>query len=686
MSRNWLLLSYFVWFCLLALSVIVLMAGLPVRFQELLNPSVEISRARVALGLSNQFVAVYTSVTEAAIAPLYMLIGGTILILRPRDRMAVFASLMFTASGASVAMPILEALVPNQAWRPIVFLAQIIGFSSTIIFFYLFPDGRFMPGWSRWLAAALLLWAIAGLFTPLDSFVQPRTWPPVIWAVVIAAWFSTAILAQLYRYRFISDFAQRQQTKWIVLGFSAGVILNSILLTPYLVIAPYNQSGPAQELYVLITHPLYYTLFPTLVPISIAISIFRYRLWDVDLLINRALVYGLLTFGIVVIYLIVVASWGLLFGAGGNLLTSLIATVTSALCMQPFRDRLQRTVNRLMYGERDDPYAILSQLSRRLETTLSPNLVLPTICETIAKTLKLPYVAIEVIGEPLTTTSAEWRTEGTSEAIEKQSLHVIPLTYQSELVGRLQLSPRGPSEAFSSNEQSLLADIARQAGIAVHNVRLAADLQYSRVRLVTTREEERRRLRRDLHDGLGPQLASQTLTLSAARKLLYTDPQAADELLGEAAKHAQDAISDIRRLVYDLRPPALDDLGLVAALRSQTQQYFQSGITFTVMAPEPLPPLPAAVEVACYRIAQEALTNVVKHSRALNCTVFLTVTDGLCVEASDDGQGFPANRPSGIGLASMRERVEELGGSFSVESKLGQGTKIRAWLPLPGTG
>lgn len=234
-----------------------------------------------------------------------------------------------------------------------------------------------------------------------------------------------------------------------------------------------------------------------------------------------------------------------------------------------------------------------------------------------------------------------------------------------------------------------MRDLAPQIGIAVHAARLTTDLQRltidlqsSRERLVTAREEERRRLRRDLHDGLGPQLSSQTLTLSAIKKLLRQDPDTAEQLLIDATTHAQEAIADIRRLVYALRPPALDDLGLLAALQEQMSQYHASGIVLTLDAPEALPPLPAAIEMACYRIVQEALTNVVRHAHANSATVHLRLQENLVVEVRDNGLGLPPGVRSGVGLSSMHERAEELGGTCLVETMATGGTCVRARLPL----
>ena len=218
----------------------------------------------------------------------------------------------------------------------------------------------------------------------------------------------------------------------------------------------------------------------------------------------------------------------------------------------------------------------------------------------------------------------------------------------------------------------------------MHAVRLTADLQRSRERLVATREEERRRLRRDLHDGLGAQLAGLNVQASALRRLIPSDPDAADELVLELREEIRGAIADIRRLVHDLRPPALDDLGLVEALRQLAERYGSKDSTLRVVveAPEDLPSLPAAVEVAVYRIAQEAFTNVARHARARICVVRLSINDEVALEIVDDGVGIPAGRNAGVGLSSMRERASELGGTCFIQSVPDGGTRVIVRLPL----
>jgi signal transduction histidine kinase len=426
----------------------------------------------------------------------------------------------------------------------------------------------------------------------------------------------------------------------------------------------------------------------TVIVISAGIAILRHGLYDINLIINRTLVYGMLSAGVVGMYILLVGTLGTLFQSSGNFVIALLATGLAAFIVQPLRVRLQRSVNRLMYGERDDPYTVLSGLSQQLKTTLAPSAVLPNIAEAIAKTLKLPYVALALKqGDQMVVAATAgvgfWQIgdRATDSHLPSPISH-LPLIYQAETVGQLLVAPRAPGETFTPSEQKLLEDIALQAGIAAHAIQLTTDLQRSRERLVAAREEERRRLRRDLHDGLGPQLASLTLTVAAARELLHHDADAADRLLQELAIHTQSAISDIRRVVYDLRPPALDDLGLVLALREQAASYRQAGLQITIDAPEQLPPLPAAVEVAAYRIIQEALTNVVRHAKARTCTVRLILGDALDIEIHDDGIGLPPGVRTGVGLTSMRERTDELGGTYGIQSLPGQGTCIEARLPL----
>jgi signal transduction histidine kinase len=238
---------------------------------------------------------------------------------------------------------------------------------------------------------------------------------------------------------------------------------------------------------------------------------------------------------------------------------------------------------------------------------------------------------------------------------------------------------------------NLLNIIAQQAGIAAHAFRLTdelrklnADLQQSRERLVTAQEEERRRLRRDLHDGVGPTLASLSQRLDTAAELVSSNPQAGVELLKDLKAQVKGTVAEIRRLVYALRPPVLDEFGLVSAIREHVAPYTgPNGIQITFDVPDPLPSLPAAVEVAVYRIALEAFTNIIKHSEASTCHIKIEIKDdSLLFEISDNGKGYSSTDHSGVGLASMRERAGELGGEYKIEIPAAGGTLVRVHLPI----
>lgn len=417
------------------------------------------------------------------------------------------------------------------------------------------------------------------------------------------------------------------------------------------------------------------------IPAAVATSILKHGLYDldaqVDTLVNRVLVYGSLTaMGIAIFLLVLLLLEALISGKHGFGL-SLVALVVVAPVATRLRAQLQRSVDRLLYKKRDYDYSIFAALSRSLRSSLGPDAVLPAIVETVATGLKLPYVAITVGHGDDVTASASYGEV-------REDVVVMALGHQGEKVGQLIVAPRLANESFDSVDRRLLGYLADQVGVAAYAMCLTADLQRSRERLVTAREEERRRLRRDLHDGLQPALAGVTLGLEAVRNIVGPE-SAAERLLDRLKTELEVAGGDVRRLVYDLRPPALDVLGLVGALRQQADRFAlsPSGLEVVVDAPEDLHGLPAAVEVAAFRICLEALENVRKHSRARTCVISLVVEDGqLQLEVTDDGVGLPAAGTAGVGLVAMRERAAELGGTLSVEAQTPSGTRMRTRLPL----
>jgi two-component system NarL family sensor kinase len=482
-------------------------------------------------------------------------------------------------------------------------------------------------------------------------------------------YFSLIILAAASGYRTTQSAKSRTKVRWVVLALLIVIVLPLALGTL-----------PTIALGEPILDWNYFAIAGLLMPISIAVAILRYQLFDIDLMINRTLVYVALTTGVVGIYALVVGGLGLLFQSSGNLIVSLLATGLTALLFQPLRARLQRAVNRMMYGERDDPYAVLSRLGQQLEASISPDGILPTVVATVSQTLKLPYVAIDLLAGEGYDRVASY---GLAPAQHEPGQLVIPLVYQNESVGRLILVPRSSGEYFSLEEQRLLTDIGRQVGVAAQTVQLTGHLQRSRQRILTTLEEERRRLRRDLHDGLGPHLASLTLKIDAARNLLRQNPDEVESVLSQLKKETQSALKDIRRIAYDLRPPALDELGLLPALDEKVASLNRHGITrISFEAPEEIKSLPAAVEVAAYRVAVEALTNVIHHSQAKNCRLRISANQGLEMEICDDGVGLLADFRAGVGLSSMRERAAELGGECRITNGENGGTRVHVKLPL----
>jgi len=547
-----------------------------------------------------------------------------------------------------------------------------------------FPDGRLIS--PRWRPARVFILAAMAVATvnmalqPGDSEtpgvpnplgVLPALSPehPLGIALGLAWAVSTLIgvISLAARFR-RSGPDERRQIQWLALAVAVLLIGNFAF--------------PSTTLF----GELFFFVSITGVWVAIGVAMLRYRLYDIDLILNRAIVYGALSAIVAGLYIALVAYLGAMFNASGNLAIALAATGIVAVAFQPLRERLQRGVNRLLYGARDEPYAVLALLGRRLEASLAPAAALTAIVETLAQTLKLPYAAI-LLGPD--ETPAAVSPPGAPPPAAAVSL---PLAYQGEPVGQLRVAPRAGESGLSPADRSLLDDLARQIGVAVSAARLTVDLQQARERLVVAREEERRRLRRDLHDGLGPALAAQTLKIGSARHFLTRDPALAGRLLDELERDVGAALADVRRLVYNLRPPALDDLGLVGALGLLAAQYGGEGagapgLRVRVETGD-LPPLPAAVEVAAYRIAQEALANVARHAGAARADLRLTLADGpagqprLLLEVADDGRGIDQSAGGGVGLHSMRERAAELGGFLAVGPRPGGGTLISATLPL----
>ena len=339
-----------------------------------------------------------------------------------------------------------------------------------------------------------------------------------------------------------------------------------------------------------------------------------------------------------------------------------VAVGVVVVAVQPAYAGLRRRIERWVYGYRSEPHQAVRMLADRAELA-DPLQLTESITATVAESLKIDRVWVEQLGHPLGAGDNVVRT---------------PLVHRGVRLADLAVQiPDG--RQFSTSDVALLTDLARHAAVLVHADRLTDELRRSRARLVTAREEERRRLRRDLHDGVGPSLAAIVLKLNAAQS---RDNEAdRNSLLAETRDEARAAIGEVRRLVDDLRPPAIDEVGLLGAIRQRVTS-LSGDVTVEVVGPDVLPQLPAAVEVAAFRIASEAVTNVVRHSGASRCRVAVELDGAFSLTVTDNGHGADQDTGHGIGWSSMRQRAAELGGSCTISSRAEGGLVVRAVLPL----
>ena len=640
------------------------------------------AQALERIGVSVDSYVTISIALDILTAATYTICAIVIFIRKPNDLLTIFVTIMLVTFGVATFTGGIRDFVfvyPRLNW--LFKTISLIGNYAILAFFFVFPNGRFIP---RWTAFILVIYALAQLlryFFPASPLNLETTSPFLYNAIFLSANLS-GMAAQIYRYRRVSNLIEQQQTKWVVYGLSIGVC--SYIIAGLISFTVPNAMGSGFPIVIGLNS--LGILFMLLFPLSISVAVLRYRLWDINPIINRTLVYGALSASTIGLYVFAVGFFSSFFQNNkASVIISFIATGVIAFLFEPLRERLQRAVNRLMYGERDDPATVLTRLSQRIDSAIAPDSVLPTIVETLTQTLRLPYAAITLYEK-----DGEARIISSLGLPSSELIH-LPLTYQTERVGELTLAPRARGESFSTADMNLLNIIAQQAGGAAHTIKLTdelrqlnADLQQSRERLVTAQEEERRRLRRDLHDGVGPTLASLSQRLDTAADFVKNDPEKSIQLLSELKGQAKGTVAEIRRLVYALRPPVLDEFGLVSAIQEHVAPYTgPNGLQVTFDVTKPMPPLPAAVEVAAYRIALEAFTNIVNHAEASTCKMKIKIEkDSLLLEISDNGKGLSSNTHVGIGLTSMRERAEELGGEFIVEKLPTGGTRVTAHLPI----
>lgn len=492
--------------------------------------------------------------------------------------------------------------------------------------------------------------------------------------VVTGLGVAVLLLAVVFGAARVVSFARRsreasEQLRWV----SAGVLLIPVTFVVTAVVEGLGGLAVANALSL-----VGYGAALVLLIAALITATARHRLYALDALVDRTVVFALLTALGVLVYGGIVGLANLLFTDSATTGASLLATAVVAVSFGSARTAVGRWTSLLLFGPRTEPYEVLAALGARLEATISTGEVLPELVGALAEALDVDGVAIDL-------REGDDFVEAAAAGAAVDSSTVAPIVASGEVVGQLRVGRRRASGvAIEEAERRLLDDVARQAAVAIQGVRMFADLQRSRAEVVQGREEERRRLQRDLHDGLGPALAGLVLEAEAAQRLVETSPAAARAAMGELVGQLKSATTEVRRISRGLRPAVLDQLGLVGALREHAASFMADGRLAIELDADPDVRVPAAFEVAAYRIACEAMTNVVRHAGATRCRVAITCSDQLAIDITDDGVGPGALAPSGIGLRSIRDRAAELGSSVTIGPAAGgRGTHVALRMPLP---
>ncbi|MFI6179133.1 sensor histidine kinase [Nonomuraea sp. NPDC051191] len=538
-----------------------------------------------------------------------------------------------------------DSRLPSRRWRLVVLLGAV---STAVELAHMFvrPDP---PAEGYPLPAVIPNPLQVPELAPIWPVVTVVAWTGILSTLPLAAW------SMLLRFR-RADPTVRRQIGWPLFSFAGYIVFMLVAIVV-----------PGLEWLSI--------AWATVIPVSMVISVTRYRLYGIDTVISRTFVAAGLLAVIGGVYF-GVATLSSLMVSGYHQVAGLASALLTGAFFQPLRRALQRVVDRLLYGPVGDPRVLAERLAQEVRRG-DPAQALAAVLGVLREGLAVQGAAIEVTGgepgHPAGRASIDSGQLG-------DSPREVPLIWHGEWVGRLLVGPPAARRFPAAHDERVLDTLVPYAADVAHAVRLAADLQRSRERMLAAREEERRRLRRDLHDGLGQTLSGLAMTVNMARLSLKTSPEAADGLLRELRTGMDAVTGDLRQLVYGLRPPALDDLGLAAAVRALAGP---DGPAAQVITEGDLTGLPAAVEVAVYRITQEALTNVRRHARATSVRVELRREPGaLRLLVADDGAGLPPEHRSGVGLTSMRERTAELGGICLVTGAPGGGTTVEVMLPV----
>lgn len=640
-----------------------------------------------AYRLDEAVFAVTISVTAA--------LGAVVALARPANRIGWL--MLVVAVGAGLGEALTETgvhglltepgSVPAAAWLVMfgVMFRSVAGTAGIAVIPTFFPDGRVAgPRW-RWVPRMILLAAVlsvvANLLAPIETRLGEHWRGPLtpihdpanspleglnLLATVVAGAAALGALASLVaRWRRGGPIVRQQLLLFVV----ASAVEVSVLLFAfvYVVVTPHT---PGRWLF---------DLADLLLPVAVAVATLTFGLYDLRRATNRVLLWVLLSVLTAGLYVVVVVLATTFFAVDSPTgWPQVVAATVAAMGLLVLRDRVQRVVTRVVYGRWREPYAVLSSVGQQLSAASDLDRLLTDAVAQLSRELDLDDLSVsDAHGRRLLGGSAE--------------SNPVSLVAFGRPVGTLFYRC---DRSLSDAERALIRDLAGHLGTALHSRQLLSDLQRTRERLVLSREEERRRLRRDLHDGLGPALAALTLKAETARAVLPGQPSVAASQLDALIDDIRATVTDVRRVVEGLRPPALDELGLVAACSQMaTRLTGGTGVAIQVKAAA-LPALPAAMEVAAFRIVQEAATNTARHAHARSLTICLDAGPAaMTVEVRDDGIGIDGARPraafaelpGGNGMATMRERAEELGGTLEVAST-SDGTVVTALLPLAMNG
>ncbi len=565
--------------------------------------------------------------------------------------------------------------LPSPRWRPVL-VVGLVAAGITTIGFIVNPVTYGIP------APGGVSFRIAnpGGIEALGDAISAVLVVSVLTVVAVAG---AAFVSLIVRYRSAGR-DERQQIKW--LAFAAALALVSQAIAFGSLIACGCDNSPVANVAFSVTEVAAFIGIPA----AITIAILRYRLYDIDMIINRALVYGLIATTLTAIYVGVVVGVGAIVGSGGSSTLTIVAAVAIALLFQPLRRRAQRLANRLVYGDRATPYQVLSDFAKRMAGTYALDDVLERMASILAHGTGATRVNVWLrVGGELRPVAA-WPADAAGlDPIALAAGDALPafdvtravaVRHGAELFGALTLiKPR--NEPLTPTEDKLVEDLASQAGLVLRNARLTAELQESvddlrasRRRLVEAQDEERRKIERNLHDGAQQQLVALSVQLGLLERLA-DDPERVRHMATQLQGGLRDALDDLRDLARGIYPPLLADKGLAVALEAQGRK----AAVPTTVEPDGVGRYPREVEAAVYFCALEAMQNVAKYADARSTTVRLAERDGrLIFEIEDDGRGFDADATTfGTGVQGMADRLDAIGGTLDIRSAPGEGTRVR---------